>query len=275
MKHHSLEAERGFTLIEAVVAALLFALALLGLAQLQGTMTLFASDSRMRTQALNLAQQKMEDLRQFSHQSDYYALPCDGSDTPSGTNTSFNRTWTLNPCPHPPDTTNEAPYKQANVTVKWTDPKGQEQTVQLTSYISRNDPVREGVTLIASGGGGGGGGSSSSSSSSDSSSSSSTSGSSSTIDGSTATTAATTPTTATPPTTTVVTTTTICTTTITAKPKQGNDTVTCATCSACVPGTGSRYTCTSTASSGTTISLVSNGVSKTTTANCSSQSVDF
>lgn len=135
----------GFILIEAMVAAFILAIALLGLARLQGAVFTANAESRMRTHALNLAQKKIEELRSFANQTGYTGISsgsgCDGSDC-VGENSTFSRTWTQTAC------ANSAPCKVLAVTVTWTDQKGSTQTVTLTSYIADIDPVKGGVALL-------------------------------------------------------------------------------------------------------------------------------
>ncbi|CCE22753.1 protein of unknown function [Methylotuvimicrobium alcaliphilum 20Z] len=146
---------RGFSLIEAMIASLVVGMTMLGVARLQGITLSSSGDSRMRTHALNLAQEKIEELRTFVHQSDYSAYSGSDSDTQLGANATFTRTWTITGC------ANSVECKQANVAVSWQDQADTTQTVQLTSFIAEVDPVKGGVVLLAmnnTGGGGGGGG---------------------------------------------------------------------------------------------------------------------
>ncbi|WP_169928940.1 hypothetical protein [Macromonas bipunctata] len=136
---------KGIALIEAMVGLLLLAVALLGLARLQGVLLRDAGDSRIKTHALNTAQEKIEQLRSFSRKNQYAALG-DGNDTITAANATLRRTWAVNNCTTPTGCT----YKIVNVQTSWTDSQGKFQTVQLTSYIGETDPVRGGVALASS-----------------------------------------------------------------------------------------------------------------------------
>jgi len=151
-----------------MVAAFILAIALLGLARLQGAVFTANAESRMRSHALNLAQKKLEELRAFANQTKYMEIGngdrFDSSDTDGcvldngnsccvleheltslkcvGENSNFTRTWTQTAC------ANSAPCKVLAVTVTWTDQKGNTQTVTLTSYIADIDPVKGGVALL-------------------------------------------------------------------------------------------------------------------------------
>ena len=139
---------QGFSLIEALIAAVIVAVTMLGVGKLQGITLFNSADSRMKTHALNLAQKKIETLRMFANQSTYTGL--DSGATLStdpilvGANASFTRTWNISSCPTLVYTST---CKKVNVKVTWTDPKGIGQTGQLTSYIAEADPVKSGVVL--------------------------------------------------------------------------------------------------------------------------------
>src|SRR5690554_7396401 len=101
--------QQGISLIEALVAALILAVAILALTGLQVTTLSNSGQSRINTHALNFAEEKIEDLRNFSDYSGYDAL-ADGSDTESTSSATLNRNWTITNCP------NSATCKQVNVT---------------------------------------------------------------------------------------------------------------------------------------------------------------
>jgi Tfp pilus assembly protein PilV len=136
---------QGFSIVEALIASLIVAVGIIGLARLQGITLLNSSESRARTDALNLAQEKIEELRSFSNQTTYDVLS-DGENAntePSmaGANTNFTRTWRITDC------ANSMNCKLVNVSVNWSDSRGEAQEIQLTSYIRQIDPVRTGVVL--------------------------------------------------------------------------------------------------------------------------------
>ena len=60
--------QRGIGLIEILVAVVILAVGFLALAALQGTVTLSAADSRARTSATSMANEKLEELRSFVSQ---------------------------------------------------------------------------------------------------------------------------------------------------------------------------------------------------------------
>lgn len=136
---------QGFSIVEALIAALIVAIGIIGLARLQGITLLNSSESRARTDALNLAQEKIEELRSFSNQTTYDVMS-DGENAntePSmaGGNANFTRTWRITAC------ANSMKCKLVNVSVNWSDSRGEAQQIQLTSYIRQIDPVKTGVVL--------------------------------------------------------------------------------------------------------------------------------
>lgn len=142
MKKRPLSAQFGFSMLEALISTLIVAVALLGLAKINGEALIGSSDSRMKTQAQNLAQEKIEELRSFPRQQVYAAYSGTDSNTAEGVNATFTRTWTISNC------ANSVTCKQADVVVAWTDPRGGKQSVRLVSNIAEGDPVKSGVALL-------------------------------------------------------------------------------------------------------------------------------
>jgi type IV pilus modification protein PilV len=140
MKYLS-KTQTGFTLIEILVAILVFAIGMLGLARLQGVTILNSAESRMQTHAANLAQDKIEELRNYIHAADYtnYASNAVGTDV-VGANATFTRTWSI---------TNNAGYKEISVLVEWTGVDDTDYDVRLTSHIAEVEPARSGMILAA------------------------------------------------------------------------------------------------------------------------------
>jgi len=145
--------QRGFTLIEAMIALLVMAFGMLALAGMQSMLSRNADNAKQRTEAMRLAQEKMERLRSYT------AIATNGGtawdDLASGTesitpgntyadgativgNTSFTRSWSLG------GSTSDG-MRAATVTVTWTDrastTANASTTLSLTSVISKTDPT--------------------------------------------------------------------------------------------------------------------------------------
>ncbi|MCF8014226.1 type IV pilus modification PilV family protein [Lamprobacter modestohalophilus] len=131
----------GITIIEALIALVIVGVGMLGLVKLQSQSMMALGDSRTKTQALALAQDKIEELRGFVNYSVYEVYSDSASDDFSGVNASLTRAWTISDCP------GSVECKQVNVSVVWSDHNGDQQEVVLTSYIAGIDPVKAGVTL--------------------------------------------------------------------------------------------------------------------------------
>lgn len=142
--------QAGFTLIEAMIAAFVVGVGVLGLAKLQSGFFANLGDTRVQTTALHFAQQKIESLRLFSSQSDFDRRLVSGADTCdpaatdslcAGINATLNRSWSISACP------NSVPCRQVALTVAWTDPEGLAKKLTLTSFIARHEPVDAGVAI--------------------------------------------------------------------------------------------------------------------------------
>lgn len=158
----------GFTLIEVMVAVVILAVGLLGLAKFQSELTRSAAATKDRAAALALAEKKIEDLRSFTQISrpvvdetasplvyinwananyvtgimayDYIAddeggrlLPGAQSDYVTGSGVQLTLSWELQAAPI-------AGAQEVTVEVSWTDQENQAQSVQLTEIISATNP---------------------------------------------------------------------------------------------------------------------------------------
>jgi Tfp pilus assembly protein PilV len=143
----------GFSLIEAMLAFLLVGFGLIGLARLQTEFFKSIDNTRIRTSALNYAQQKIEELRSFALQNDYVNAfdaqngatdNCDplGINSPcQGVSATLQRTIVLNDC------AGSVPCRLVQINVTWMDSAGSKQVISLGSYISGLEPVKSGVVL--------------------------------------------------------------------------------------------------------------------------------
>lgn len=154
--------QTGFTIVEALIALAVMGFGLLSLASMQLKLAGTGDVARQRTEAIRLAEQKIEELRSFTGISsgtinwnglvpkvtvsgtDTYP-PVTDNITPStylagstnGTNVSYTRTWTLGGL-----TTD--PMRTASVSVAWINRAGEAQSVTLSTVISKSDPSDSG-----------------------------------------------------------------------------------------------------------------------------------
>jgi type IV pilus assembly protein PilV len=116
--------QKGFTLLEFLIAILVLSVGLLGMASLTGAMINYNRIAFNSTKAVALAQDKLEDLKNLNFQS--------LSSVPSGYDTEsiFTRTWSV--AVDTPDTG----MATVSVTVTWSW-KGDSETITLTSIAGR------------------------------------------------------------------------------------------------------------------------------------------
>lgn len=131
--------QRGFTLLEALIAMLITAFGLLGLAGMQLQMSRNADVAKQRGEATRLAQEQVEALRSFTaiasapgHANVWDNLS-NGNDTIT-TNATYTRTWTLG------GAVGDS-MRRAAVVVGWSDRASEAQSVTLNTVISKTDPA--------------------------------------------------------------------------------------------------------------------------------------
>lgn len=129
--------QRGFTIIEALIALLIMTFGLLAASGMQMTLSSNADVSKQRTEAMRLANEKVEYLRSFSQISTATSVVSwdglSGGTDQTTTNASYSRTWSIG------GSTSDA-QRALSVAVSWTDRSGETQTVTLNSVISRTEP---------------------------------------------------------------------------------------------------------------------------------------
>ncbi|NWG73626.1 MAG: prepilin-type N-terminal cleavage/methylation domain-containing protein [Rubrivivax sp.] len=159
---------RGFTLIEALIALVVIAGGALAVAGFQLHMSRASDVAKQRSEAVRLAQQKLEELRSFDSTRppptgstvfpgtyNYQDRVVSGSDAPTDpattvSNTAFTRSWVVTRDGVAAAAPNE-PQKWVAVTVTWTDRTGEAQSVVLRSAISSSDPIDIGILATGPG----------------------------------------------------------------------------------------------------------------------------
>lgn len=151
-------AERGVSLVEAIVAMAVMAFGMLGMIGLQSTLRGNSDTARQRAEALKLAQNFLESSRNFS----VIAVPLPPASAASAFdsiasapatdvnldagNTTFTVTHTVidseSTAPTQPRT------KTLQVRVSWTDREGIEQQVQLAGLLTATPPALRGSLVI-------------------------------------------------------------------------------------------------------------------------------
>ena len=148
------------------MALVVLGVGLISIAKLQPTVLENSSLARARAVAVQLAEQKIEDLRTYSTLSaanasspwSYQNIASSSDSIPasSGSNVAYDRSWTVTKWVFP-ITNNSAAiqstaatlpdYKLVKVTVSWTDQNAVAQSVPLGTIITGADPLRSGLVV--------------------------------------------------------------------------------------------------------------------------------
>lgn len=132
----------GVTLLEALIALLILSAGILALVKFQGDLMRSRTVLTQESEALQLVQDKIEDLRYYQVLSTTagfraYQDIVSGTQTVTKPTATYTLTWTI--------TDNTAPdYKTAVVTVTWVDPTNVTQTTTLSTIIGKVDPAVSG-----------------------------------------------------------------------------------------------------------------------------------
>lgn len=127
---------KGVGLVEVLIGLIVLAGGLLAVARFHASLLEASGTAKARSEAVNLGQRKIEDLRNMMLNADYAGIGT-GSDTVTGTNAAFARNWTITDRPNPT-------RKEVALTVSWTDARNGSQSVTLDSIIAWIDPARGG-----------------------------------------------------------------------------------------------------------------------------------
>jgi len=123
--------QRGFTLVEALMALVLASVGLLAIARLQVALTADGADTLRQTEGMALARAKLEDLK-LSLPAAWAAMPAGTELVPGNGQQSFTRTWNT--------VSSGVPAQRiSTVTVSWTDRGGQTRSAQATGLLPRTD----------------------------------------------------------------------------------------------------------------------------------------
>lgn len=127
---------RGFSLIEVLVAVAVLAVGLIAMARFQGTALQASSLAKERSEAAALAEQKIEQLRNFTNFSDIGTTLACGMDTVTLQGSTYTRTCSLGNTE--PSASSLFRYRNVTVRVTWTRPgaSAADTSVSLTTTIN-------------------------------------------------------------------------------------------------------------------------------------------
>ncbi len=163
-----IHAPRGFSMIEVLISVVILGFGLLALAALQTTIIRSSSETKAQTIALQLAKDKLEDLRSYQNLAGYQALTSSPSNETlndvagslSGVN--FTRSWVVTRWAYQPSSatfisvtpltgttptggspaiyTSNNEYKRVAVVVSWNDANGTAQSIGIEDAVGAISP---------------------------------------------------------------------------------------------------------------------------------------
>lgn len=252
--------QRGFSILEVLITLVVLASGLLAIGGLYSKIMNGSAAAKERSEAVVLAEKKLEELRYA-----LYSSIASGSDsvnavTGSGSSANFSRSWSVTSSASPA-------YKTITVTVSWTDSRNQSQSAVLTSRISGIAPTRSGELIATVSGNSSGTGSGTGTNTGTDTGTGTDSGTGTGSGGETGTGTG----------TDTGTTVTTCSTSYSVTATSSSSTISGSPVS-CTHNSGQSWTCTSTASAGTSVTISDDlgyATASIPATNCSSNAVTF
>jgi len=172
MKYSIIKTQKGIGLIEVLITTVVVAVGLLAVASLQGKFISSSGESKIRSEALVLAEQKLEQFRNTVAMTNSN-VPATGyndilitgafSDTGNpivGTNASFTRSWTITDVapPVPPFAAGDTNLKRVSVQVGWDgngdgDSNDADEVVNVVTQMAWIDPAKASLYAATNAGG--------------------------------------------------------------------------------------------------------------------------
>jgi len=134
--------QRGVSLLEAVLAFLALSLGALALSHLQTELRVSADLARERSEAVRLAQLDIEGLRAFADIAGWNAIDSQTADvTPAASTTAYTLERVV-------QTHDETALKTVQVTLRWSDRRGNAQQWRVATLIAGLDPALSGALML-------------------------------------------------------------------------------------------------------------------------------
>lgn len=127
----------GFSLIEVLIAVVVLVVGVIAIGSLQTHVTKGTSFAEQQAAALNIAHQKIDELRNYNSLASYQSISSSTSTVSvPGRNITFKLTWAVT------DSADATfPYKTIDIRVTWIDQSNITHEVRLTSIIGEFDPT--------------------------------------------------------------------------------------------------------------------------------------
>ena len=150
------QTNKGFSFVEVLVSLVILSVGLIGTGKYQGTLLKTSSDVQARSQAINIAQKKIEEIKAYENLTAFADIK--SSDTliaeaaaagssldfsTTGTNTIYALDWTVMQYTNPD-------YVEIEVVVSWNESHGAPQQIKLNSILSQSDPNNSGRLALSS-----------------------------------------------------------------------------------------------------------------------------
>jgi Tfp pilus assembly protein PilV len=133
--------QAGFTLTEALLSVVVGAVATLGLVQVNASAIGGAASAKLHSEALGLAEQKVEQLRNLRSLAAYEALASsDAAESLAGAGATYARSWTVTKAAGSGDPA----HARVAVTVTWQDSDGVAHSVVSESILAEVRPEKSG-----------------------------------------------------------------------------------------------------------------------------------
>jgi len=140
-----IRAQRGFSLVEALIAFLIVAFSMLGISQMNISAIDANAQVKARGTALDLEEQKIEQLRSLTTQAAYSALAdSSAADSIHHNYASFSRSWRVSKL-----TSADSRYAEITVRVEWNDSDGVTRFVELDSNVAEPQPEQTGKWYVS------------------------------------------------------------------------------------------------------------------------------